>query len=80
MREIIPVLTIKFIDIMEKDIYIEYSNGDFKYTSFTNAKKIIKKVQPKVIHFLCVDKEKSNNFLNLLLNKYKLSNSSLILK
>lgn len=73
-------MTIKYIDIMEKDIYIEYSNNEFKYISFYKANKLILKELPNVLIYNCVDKEKSINFLNTLLNKYKIINTTLILK
>ena len=73
-------MTIKYIDIMEKDIYIEYSNGDFEYLSFTKAKNLILRELPNVLNYTCVDKEKSINFLNTLLMKYKIIDNSMILK
>jgi len=73
-------LTIKYIDIMEKDIYMEYSNGDFEYLSFTKAKNLILRELPNVLNYTCVDKEKSINFLNTLLMKYKIIDNSMILK
>ena len=65
---------------MEKDIYIEYSNGDFEYLSFTKAKNLILRELPNVLNYTCVDKEKSINFLNTLLMKYKIIDNSMILK
>ena len=73
-------MTIKYIDIMEKDIYMEYSNGDFEYLSFTKAKNLILRELPNVLNYTCVDKEKSINFLNTLLMKYKIIDNSMILK
>jgi len=68
------------IEISKNDVYIEYSDSNFEYISFTKAKKIILKELPDVINYACVDKEKSINFLNILLNKYKIVGSTLILK
>lgn len=65
---------------MEKDIYIEYLDNTFEYISFTKAKKIISKELPLAMSYSCSDSEKSNNFLNSLLNRYKIMNNSLILK
>lgn len=65
---------------MEKDIYMEYSNGDFEYLSFTKVKNLIFKELPNVLKFNCEDKEKSINFLNTLLSKYKIVDNSMILK
>ena len=65
---------------MEKDIYIEYSNGDFEYLSFTKAKNLILRELPNVLNYTCVDKEKSINFLNTLLMKYKIIDKTMILK
>lgn len=65
---------------MGKDIYLEYSNNEFEYISFTKAKKIILKELPEIINYNCIDKEKSINFLNTLLNKYKIKDTTLILK
>ncbi|RLA84698.1 MAG: hypothetical protein DRG78_00640 [Epsilonproteobacteria bacterium] len=65
---------------MEKDIYIEYSNNDFEYISFTKAKKLILKEMPKTLQYNCIDTAKSINFLNSILNKYKAIDNNLILK
>ena len=65
---------------MEKDIYLEYSNGHFEYLSFTKAKNLILKELPNVLNFNCADKEKSTNFLNTLLRKYKIIDNTMILK
>lgn len=73
-------MQIKFIDIMEKDIYIEYTNGDSEYISFTKAKKLIYKKLPTNIMYNCANSEKSVTFLNILLNKYNSINNILILK
>jgi len=73
-------MAIKYIDIMQRDIYIEYSNNSFEYISFTKAKKIILANLPSTISYGCVDKEKSSIFLNSLLNKYKIMDNVLILK
>jgi hypothetical protein len=73
-------LTIKYIDVMEKDIYIEYSNGEFEYISFTKAKKLILTYLPTIFLYNCIDSEKSINFLNSILKKYKIIDNQLILK
>lgn len=78
--EIITAKSIKYIDIMIKDIYIEYTNGDFKYISFTKAKNLIKKEQPSELKYNCADEEKSINFLNTLLSIYKTDGDTLVLK
>ncbi|AXX85921.1 hypothetical protein AMRN_0122 [Malaciobacter marinus] len=73
-------MEIKFIDIMEKDIYIEYTNGDSEYISFTKTKKLIYKKLPTKIMYNCTNNEKSIIFLNILLNKYTSIDNLLILK
>ena len=79
--EIITDKSIKYIDIMIKDIYIEYSNGGSQYISFTKAKNLIKKELPSEIKYNCADEEKSINFLNTLLTIYKtIGDNTLILK
>jgi hypothetical protein len=80
LKGIVSVLTIKYIDIMEKDIYIEYSNYDFEYMSFSKAKKTILKKLPKSIAYVCNDTTKSIDFLNSILHKYKMVDNTLILK
>lgn len=65
---------------MEKDIYIEYSNGEFEYISFTKAKKLILTYLPTIFLYNCIDSEKSINFLNSILKKYKIIDNQLILK
>lgn len=73
-------MTLKYIDIMEKDIYIEYTNNEFEYISFTKAKKLILESKLNTIKFNIVDKEKSINFLNSLLSKYIIIENNLRLK
>ena len=73
-------MTIKYIDIMAKDIYLEYTNSDFEYISFTKAKNLILRELPNDLKYNCVDEEKSTNFLNTLLKKYKIIDNTLILK
>ena len=65
---------------MIKDIYIEYTNGEFEYMTFTKAKKLILKELPNTLNYNCVDKEKSTNFLNTLLMRYKIKDKTMILK
>lgn len=73
-------MTIKYIDIMEKDIYIEYTNNDFQYISFSKAKSLILKDLPKKIEYSISNKSKSYDFLNSLLIKYRLIGNHLILR
>ena len=68
------------IDILKNDVYIEYTNGDIEYISFTKAKHIIYTSHQETFTFSCVDEEKSNNFLNLLLRRYRIENSTLLLR
>lgn len=68
------------IDIMKSDVYIEYTNRDIEYVSFTKAKETIKSLLPKKFLFSCIDSERSVNFLNSLLIRYKIKNDKLILK
>ena len=68
------------IDIMKNDVYIEYTNRDIEYVSFTKAKKAIKFLLPKRFLFSCIDSERSVNFLNSLLVRYKIQNDELVLK
>lgn len=67
------------IEISKNDVYVEYENRDFEYISFTKAKKLIYKTLPTIVKYSCVDSEKSVNFLNTLLTKYKLCDDSLVL-
>ena len=68
------------IDILKNDVYIEYTDGDIEYISFTKAKQIIYATAQEAFIFSCVDEERSNNFLNLLLRRYKIKNNTLILR
>jgi hypothetical protein len=65
---------------MKNDIYVEYSNHNFEYVSFTKAKKLIAIHKPKQLSFNCVDEEKSVAFLNILLNSYKIIDNILEIK
>jgi len=69
-----------YIDILKSDVYLEYTNRDFEYISFTKAKKLIFQYLPTTIQYECIDSEKSVDFLNKLLTKYLLDKNSLILK
>lgn len=68
------------IEISQNDVYIEYTNRDFEYISFTKAKKIIFKTLPPLMKYSCTDSEKSVNFLNSLLTKYTLKKDTLVLQ
>jgi peroxiredoxin len=65
---------------MEKDIYVEYSNNEIEYLSFSKGKRLILSTLPHAMTYSCCDKEKSNLFLNFLLRKYKIVNCTLLLK
>ena len=68
------------IDILKNDVYMEYTDGDIEYISFTKAKQIIYATQQETFTVSCADEERSNNFLNLLLRRYKIENSTLLLR
>lgn len=68
------------IEISKSDVYIEYTNRDFEYISFTKAKKIIFNTLSVEFKYSCIDSEKSVNFLNSLLTKYLLRSDTLVLK
>jgi len=69
-----------YIEILQNDVYIEYSNGDVQYLSFTKAKHLIYLSHQEQFRFFCVDHEKSNNFLNSLLARYKIDYNRLVLR
>ena len=71
---------VRLIEIGSKDVYLEYSNGDVEYLSFTNAKKKIYKLCSDKINYSCVDTQKAVDFLNSLLARYKVDTSLLVLK
>ncbi|MGD9552995.1 MAG: hypothetical protein AB7V28_01190 [Arcobacteraceae bacterium] len=73
-------MKIKFIDIMEKDVYVEFMQNEFNYLSFSKTKKLIWEQLPTCIIYNCAEHEKSRAFLNTLLNKYKSVDNLLILK
>ena len=56
---------------------MEYTNGDIQYLSFTKAKQIIFETGQENFRFFCSDHQKSNNFLNNLLFKYKIVHNTL---
>jgi len=68
------------IDILKNDVYMEYTDGDIEYISFTKAKQIIYATQQETFTVSCADEERSNNFLNSLLRRYKIENSTLLLR
>jgi len=69
-----------YIEILQNDVYIEYNNGDIQYLSFTKAKKMIYLSHQEQFKFSCADYEKSNNFLNKLLARYKMDHNKLVLR
>ncbi len=68
------------IEILQNDVYIEYTDGDVEYISFTKAKKMIYLSHQEQFRFSCVDDEKSNNFLNNLLARYKMDHDMLTIR
>lgn len=68
------------VDILKNDVYIEYTNGDIEYVSFTKAKQIIKFISPHKFIFSCSDSHKSNKFFNTLLGRYKIEKNYLTLR
>lgn len=68
------------IEILQSDVYLEYTNGDIQYLSFTKAKHIIYLLHQEQFKFSCVDHEKSNSFLNKLLTRYKIDHNRLVLR
>lgn len=69
---------ITHIDIMASDIYLEFEDGSSLYTSFTQAKRLIKEGQPSSFTYSCADHEKSVAFLNSILHAYKTVGSQLV--
>lgn len=68
------------IEISKNDVYIEYTNRDFEYISFTKAKKLIFSTMSPNIKYFCADSERSVAFLNSLLTKYKIEEDWLVLR
>lgn len=68
------------IEILHQDVYIEYTNGEIEYASFTKARKVIYSSNQAQFKYSCVDSEKSNVFLNTLLARYKISQDTLLLR
>lgn len=68
------------IDILKNDVYVEYTDGEIEYVSFTKAKKIISLHQPITMSYACIDNEKSVSFLNSLLTKYAIQGNKLVRK
>ena len=68
------------IDILKNDVYIEYTDGDIEYISFTKARQIIYALKQENFLFSCNDEERSNNFLNLILRRYKIESNTLVLR
>lgn len=68
------------IDILKNDVYIEYTDRESEYISFTKAKKIVFELSPSSFTYSCVDSTKSVDFLNSLLTRYIIHDNRLILK
>ena len=68
------------IEILKNDVYIEYINGNIEYMSFSKAKQVIYSISQENFQFSCIDNEKSNTFLNLLLGRYKINQNTLLLR
>lgn len=69
--------TIKLIDINKTDVYIEYSDSDSEYISFSRAEKLLRSSQAQQIKYGCADSEKSLKFLNRILC-FMISDSSVL--
>jgi len=65
------------IEILSNDVYIEFTDGDIQYISFTQAKKILSK-EFYSIKFSCIDSARSVAFLNSLLHKYTIIDDILV--
>lgn len=68
------------IDILKNDVYIEYTNREFEYISFTKAKKIVFEISTPSFSYSCMDSKRSVNFLNSLLTRYMTDNDTLVIK
>jgi len=82
IKGISPIMNknILCIEISKSDVYIQYTNMEFEYVTFTKAKRILFAILSPTLKYSCVDNEKSVNFLNQLLTKYVLCEDCLILK
>lgn len=68
------------LDILKNDVYIEYTDRESEYISFTKAKKIVFELSPLSFTYSCVDSRKSVEFLNSLLTRYMIYDNRLMLK
>lgn len=68
------------IDILKNDVYIEYTDGNIEYISFTKAKQVIYSLSQDKFIFSCSDNERSNKFLNSLLGRYRIEHDILVLR
>ena len=68
------------MDILKNDVYLEYTDGDIEYVSFTKAKQIVYSFSQEKFIFSCSDEERSNKFLNSLLGRYKIEHDTLVLR
>ena len=67
-------MNIKYIEIGQKDVYIEYEEGGEElsgYFSFSRARKMLYVSNNFSIRHSCVDSERSVKFLNSLLGRFK---------
>ena len=57
---------IKYIEALKDSVYIEYTDFDSAYISFTKAKKLLKADGADELRYACSDNQKSVDFINKL--------------
>jgi len=68
---------IKYIDILENEVYIEYLDNESINISFSKAKELLGEYTSTMIRYSCADNEKSTEFLNSIPNKTQFQSGNL---
>lgn len=59
-----PVAEVQYVEVMTDQVYIEYTDGDSCYVSFTKAKTLIGNSTKELIGYSIVDSQKALLFIN----------------
>ena len=57
---------IKYVEVLGDKVYVEFTDSDSAYVSFSKAKNIIKDSKTKQIPYTCCDSQKAIDFINTI--------------
>lgn len=58
------VINIQYVEILADKVYIEYTDRNSDYISFSKANTLIKESPKELIRYTCVDNQRAIDFVN----------------